>query len=88
MYEIILEYPAERFIKSLDRDKQIKVRDILKKLAENPHKGKELVGKLGGLRSLRFDNFRVIYRVEDVKLIVLVLRIGYRRDIYFKKIGK
>lgn len=88
MYEIIFEYPAERFIKSLDRDKQIKVRDFIKKLAENPHKGKELVGRLQGLRSLRFDNFRVIYKIEEMKLVVLVLRIGYRGDIYSKKIGK
>ena len=88
MYEIIFEYPAERFIKSLDKDKQIKVRDFIKKLSENPFKGKRLVGRLEGLRSLRFDNFRVVYKVEEMKLIVLVLRIGYRGEIYSKKIGK
>ena len=88
MYEIIVEYPAERFIKSLDRDKQIKIRDFIRKLAENPHKGNELVGKLDGLRSLHIDNFRIIFRIEEIKLIILVLRAGYRGDIYSKKIGK
>ena len=88
MYEIIVEPPAERFIKTLKKDEQKKILDKIEELSENPRLGKELVGRLSGLRSLRKGIYRVIYKIEELKLIVLVLRAGYRGDIYSKKMGK
>jgi mRNA interferase RelE/StbE len=88
MYEIIIEPPAERFIKSLKKDEQKKLFDRIEELSNNPRLGKELVGKLSGLRSLRVGSYRVVYKVEEMKLVVLVLRAGHRKDIYSKKIGK
>ncbi len=88
MYEIIVENPAERFIRQLKKEEQKRVLDKINELSLNPRKGKELVGRLAGLRSLRFDNYRIVYKVENTKLIVLVLRVGYRGDIYSKKMGK
>ncbi|MEK6915930.1 MAG: type II toxin-antitoxin system RelE/ParE family toxin [Nanoarchaeota archaeon] len=88
MYEIFLDYPAQRFIKTLSEEKKKKVLDAIEVLSPNPYLGKNLVGRLSGLRSLRTDNYRIIYKIEDVKLLVLVLRIGYRGDIYSRKIGK
>jgi len=82
MYEIIIEPPAERFIKKLSKEQQNKTINFIEKLSENPHKGKRLVGNLKGLRSLRLDNIRIIYKLEEVKLIILVLRAGYRANIY------
>ena len=86
MYEIIVEHPAERFIKKLDKDKQKIILDSIETLSKSPFKGKKLVGKLDGLRSLRVDNFRVIYKVEEINLIILVLRAGYRGSIYSQNI--
>ena len=88
MYEIIIENPAERFIKTLKKEEQKKILDVIEELSINPKKGKELVGRLTGLRSLRLSQYRIIYKVEDIKLIVFVLRMGHRGDIYSKKIGK
>jgi len=88
MYEIIIESPAESFIKSLNKEEQKKLFDRIGELSRKPRIGKELVGKLSGLRSLRVGGYRVIYKIEEMKLIVLVLRMGYRKDIYSKKIGK
>jgi mRNA interferase RelE/StbE len=88
MYEVIVEPPAERFIKKLKKEEQKKILDAIEELSTKPRKGKELVGRLYGLRSLRLSNYRVIYKMEEMKLIVLVLRAGYRKNIYSKKIGK
>ena len=78
MYEAIVQHPAERFIKSLKKEEQTKLFDAIEQLEENPRIGKELKGRLSGLRSLRVDTsestYRIIYKVEDIKLIVLVLR--------------
>ena len=90
MYEAIIQHPAERFIKNLKKEEQTKLFDAIEQLEENPHLGKELKGRLSGLRSLRVDTlestYRVIYKIEDIKLIVLVLQAGYRDNIYNKKL--
>jgi mRNA interferase RelE/StbE len=35
-----------------------------------------------GFFRLRIDDYRVIYQVEDDRLVVLVIRIGHRKDVY------
>lgn len=84
MYEVIIEHPVERFIKGLKESEQKRILDAIGRLEDNPRLGKKLVGKLAGLRSLHESAYRVIYKVEDVKLIVLILRAGHRRDVYNK----
>ena len=88
MYEIIIEPPAERFIKILNKDEQRRLLDAIEELAEKPRLGKELVGRLKGLRSRRIGSYRIIYKIEELKLIIFVLRAGYRKNIYAKKFGK
>ena len=88
MYEIIVEPPAERFIKTLKKEEQKKLLDKIAELSKNPRLGKKLVGKLSGFRSLKTGIYRAIYKIEEIKLIVLVLRAGYRENIYSRKIGK
>ncbi|RTZ59711.1 MAG: hypothetical protein DSZ31_03460 [Gammaproteobacteria bacterium] len=43
---------------------------------------KPLKGKYKGLYRLRVGNYRVIYKRDNDKLVILVIRIGHRRDIY------
>lgn len=52
-------------------------------LAENPHRvGKPLRGRLEGLHSARRGEYRVIYRIENVRVLVFVVAIRHRRDAY------
>ncbi len=44
--------------------------------------GKQLSRKLTGLWHFRVRNYRMICNIEDDNLIVLVLRIGHRKDVY------
>ncbi len=55
----------------------------VERLAEHPRpRGvKKLVGGTGELR-IRVGDYRVIYTVDDGVLLVLVLEIGPRKDIY------
>ncbi|MBU4070488.1 MAG: type II toxin-antitoxin system RelE/ParE family toxin, partial [Nanoarchaeota archaeon] len=39
-------------------------------------------GRLAGLWSLRFGKYRALYQIRREKLLVLVLRIGYRKNVY------
>jgi len=52
-------------------------------LARNPHRvGKPLVGALAGHHSARRGSYRVVYRVDQDRLVVLVVRVDHRADAY------
>jgi len=44
--------------------------------------GKCLKGDLGEFWRYRVEDYRLLCRIEDEKLVVLVVRLGHRRDIY------
>ena len=52
-------------------------------LAEDPRPpgAKRLAGS-EGLHRIRVGDYRVVYAIEDDVLLVLVVRIGHRRDVY------
>jgi mRNA interferase RelE/StbE len=52
-------------------------------LAENPHGvGKPLRDQLGGRYSARRGEFRVVYEILDGLIIVRIIHIAHRRDVY------
>ena len=56
---------------------------IEKKLMIDPVSyGKPLRYSLKGLRRLRVENYRVIYKIDDEKGVVIVVRIAHRKEVY------
>ena len=52
-------------------------------LLENPQRvGRELRDELTGIWSARRGDFRVLYRIDDARHEVHILRIDHRRDVY------
>jgi len=52
-------------------------------LAENPHRvGKPLRDQLGGRYSARRGEFRIVYEILDELIIVRIVHIAHRRDVY------
>ena len=52
-------------------------------LAENPYRvGKPLERELAGLHSARRGSYRIVYRVVDDRVLVQVVRVGPRSDVY------
>lgn len=52
-------------------------------LLENPRRvGVALRNELEGLWSARRGTYRVLYRIEETKREIVVLRVGHRRDVY------
>ena len=82
MYRIIFKSPAKRFLKKLDSSLQQRIIKKLKKLKEYPRLGKPLTAALAGLWSLRFGKFRAIYQIRREELLILILDISPRKDIY------
>lgn len=55
----------------------------LREIARDPiAEGKPLHGELKGLRSRRFGSYRILYEVRHGELLVVVIDLGHRREIY------
>jgi mRNA interferase RelE/StbE len=82
-YSILLAPPAERQFKAFSQAVQKRLVKRLKGLQANPRP--QGVKKLAGgddLYRLREGNYRIIYTIRDKELIVLVLKIGDRKEVY------
>ena len=84
-YEVVLKPSAARELRKLEKPIQRRIGKKIDELAENPRPpdAKALAGGEGFLR-VRSGEYRVVYTVRDRALIVLVVRIGHRRDSYRK----
>lgn len=79
--EIIWTQKGEQDFKKIrDRATQDKLEKQLRKIAENPDFGKPLRYSLRGEWSVYVKPFRLIYKVEDGKLILL--RFEHRKEVY------
>jgi len=82
-YQVELLPSAHRALKKLPRPIQIQIAAELRELAENPRPAG--VVKLVGAENLwriRVGSFRVVYEILDDRLVVLVLRVAHRKDVY------
>ena len=55
---------------------------VIESLRGDPYQGKKLKGKLKGDYSVRVGDYRVVYSVHKAKLIIHVIDIGHRREVY------
>ena len=82
-YSILFAPPAERQLKSFAEPVQRRIARRLRTLAENPrpHGVKKLAGE-ENLYRIREGNYRIVYTIRDKELIVLVVKIGARKEVY------
>ncbi|MBW9064068.1 type II toxin-antitoxin system RelE/ParE family toxin [Rhizobium herbae] len=77
---------ARKSINNLDKQTAIRILSFLSdRLAanENPRQlGKQLTGPLKHYWSYRVGDYRLLCEIIDTQLIVLVLEVGNRREIY------
>ena len=77
---------ARRQLKKLDRSTaQTLLRYLNRVLVEAEHptqRGQALTANLAGLWRYRVGDYRVICHIQDGELVVLVLQIGHRREVY------
>lgn len=87
-YRIELLPAAARQLRKLPQPAQRQVAKLLDALAVDPrpHGGKALAG-LDGVLRVRSGNYRVAYEVIDRQLLVSVIALGDRREVYRKLRG-
>lgn len=76
---------AEKQFLKLDKQIQRQIQKFVLQLKnlENPRsRGKALVGNLSHLWRYRVADYRLICDIQDKKILVTILRIGHRKEIY------
>ena len=82
-YRIVVSPAAARQLRKLDPPARRRVQAAVELLAQDPRPGgaRKLVGGEGEWR-VRTGDYRIVYEIDDGVLVVLVLAVGHRRDIY------
>lgn len=81
-YQVELRPAAVRALKRIDHQDRDRIRGAIALLGEDPRPpgAKSLQGR-PGLR-VRVGDYRIIYTVDDNILVVAVITLGHRRDVY------
>lgn len=85
-WKISIDSRAKKELKKLDKFAQKKIINYLKtkiETSENPRLfGKALQGNKKGLWRYRVSDYRLICQILDNELLILVIKIGHRKNIY------
>ena len=84
-YRLELSNQAEKALRQIGRYRKElypRIARALDDLQEDPSLGKPLKGILSGRFSFRVADHRIIYTVRRNILLVFVIDIGHRRDVY------
>jgi mRNA interferase RelE/StbE len=83
-YSVFFTREAKRNVEKLDPSIKRIIKKAIESLAVNPAKGKPLTYELAGLHSLRTSDYRIIYRMREKRLVIIVIAVGHRKEIYKK----
>jgi len=81
-YFVSIKQSALKSLKSIACEDRLRIINAIDQLKINPAAGGVLKGEYSGLRRIRIGSYRVVYEVHDEQLMVLVIRIGHRREVY------
>lgn len=85
-YRIELLPSAVRDLARLDKTNQQRVGRKISDLADNPRpSGSKKLRDQGNRWRLRIGDFRVVYDIRDELILILILKIGHRRDVYRRR---
>lgn len=73
---------ALKELKSVARVRQERIVAAVNSLRDDPQRGDLLSGQWKGLRRLRVGDHRIIYAFDGTELLVSVIRVGHRREVY------
>lgn len=81
-YQIKWKKSAITATKTLQKNTRKAIIDTVEKIALNPLIGQKLQGKLREFRKVRVGDYRIIYYINNDEMVILIVRVGNRKDIY------
>ncbi len=82
-YSIEISRTAEKQLKKLNRDDQRRVVKAIVALADDPHpQGSRRLTGYEDVFRIRVGPYRVLYSASGQRLVIIILKIGHRKDVY------
>mgnify|MGYP001395688602 CR=1 FL=1 len=81
-YTVEVTVKAKKQIRKLLPITKFRIAHALEDLASDPYRGKILKANLKGLYSYRIGDYRIIYQIFKNKLIIQIIKVMHRRDVY------
>ena len=81
-YAIRIKRSAAKELARIPRRDRLHIERAINNLKELPLSGSLLKGEYRGLRRLRSGDYRIVYAVLASELVVLVVRVAHRREVY------
>lgn len=84
-YELVVRPSVQKDVESIPKRDLERILARIESLRDDPRPVGSV--KLSGLEyyRIRQGNYRIVYEVEDRRLIVAIIKVGHRRDVYRKK---
>jgi len=82
MYEVVVGKQALKQLEKIPLIYYKKIKSALISLASDPRPQGYLKLKARDGYRIRVGNYRIIYEIQDDKLIVLIITIAHRKDVY------
>ncbi|MDX8392504.1 MAG: type II toxin-antitoxin system RelE/ParE family toxin [Mariprofundaceae bacterium] len=81
-FSLKIKSSALKELKRINKPERKRIIHAIEQLPASPWLGKSLKGELSGLRRIRIGDYRVVYEIHDQQVLVLVVRIAHRKDVY------
>lgn len=87
-WKVEVSEAAVKTLRKLDKQVARRIKNELDEIAQldDPRsRGKALVGNLAGLWRYRVGDYRVVCDIEDGVLVILVVDVAHRREVYRRR---
>lgn len=81
-YDIVFRKSVEKDLKAIPQEDQVRILKRIAPLADDPRPPG--CKKLSGQERYRIRQgaYRILYEIEDGRLVITVVKVGHRRDVY------
>lgn len=82
-YRIEISSTAEKQLRQLPKSVQRRIVRVIRGLAGEPRpRGCRQLQGYDGVYRVRTGRYRILYSIEDSRLLIIVLKLGHRKDVY------
>lgn len=81
-YKVEFDHSASKELMALPAIVRERIIGALRKLARDPFAASGVKSLKGGLFRLRVGDYRIVYSIKTDVLVVLVVKVGHRREVY------
>jgi len=86
MYKVLIKNSALKEIQQIPKTFRIKIIETIDSLANSPRpSGVKKLENFNNSYRVRVGQYRIIYKIEDRQLIVEIVKVGNRKEVYRNK---